>query len=304
MLVPGSRQLSHFLAVVEHGSIGRAAKALNITEPALSKTIRGLEDLLQVPLFNRLPRGLELTMFGKSLASHARVVGAELRRAVVDLRELRGAEAGQVHVGAGPSFAIGLLPRVVAALLETRPHIRVSVIEGYAETLVPMVLHGEIDFAVVTIDAMSPDAEICQERLATDEVVIVARASHPLASRGAVDFADLIDQRWILPRRSDMLRARLEVMFGEAALPPPVTVVDYASAGFACRMLLEADVVSFLPRRLLQEEFDRGSLVELMPERGCWTREIGILSRRRTQPSPAARLLMDGLRADAGGIGQ
>src|SRR5690606_2404672 len=103
-----------------------------ISEPALSKSVRILEDMLQVRLFDRGPRGLELTTFGESLLDHSRVIVSELRRAVLDLRELQGTEVGHVYVGAGPTFSTSLLPQAVARLLVERPGLRVSVFEGFA----------------------------------------------------------------------------------------------------------------------------------------------------------------------------
>src|SRR5690348_224770 len=143
-----SRQLAHFVAIVEAGSLGRAATALRLTEPALSKSIRSLERLLDVKLFDRGPRGFDLTPFGESLLDHARVILTEFRRTHADIAELRGAEAGRVYVGTGPTFASTLVPRAVMALLAKRPAVRVTIYEGYGDTLVPMTLRGELDFFV------------------------------------------------------------------------------------------------------------------------------------------------------------
>jgi DNA-binding transcriptional LysR family regulator len=295
-MVLNSRQLHQFLAIVEHGSLGRAAKALHISEPAISKSVKILEDALQVSLFDRGPRGLLLTPFGESLAGHSRVIVTELRRAIMDVSELRGTQAGHVHVAAGPSFTASMLPRAVARLLAARPKLRVSVTEGYAEKIVPMVLHGEIDFALMTLDPRSPDPDLVQENLAMSDVIIIARREHPLAGRATVSVADLQDQTWMLTKGPDLLRTRIDELFTQAELKPPTAVIEYASVGFARGMLKEADVISFLPRSLVAEDLANGELVELPVPNGAWQRPVGFLYRRWTSQSPACRALLNELR--------
>ncbi|MBO9380605.1 LysR family transcriptional regulator [Sphingomonas histidinilytica] len=296
MILPSSRQLSHFLAVVENGSLGRAAKVLNISEPALSKNIRLLEELLEVKLFDRNPRGLDLTTFGTSLFEHARVVMTELQRAVTEIQELKGTEAGHVHVGAGPTFAASLVPRAVAALLADRPNLRISVFEGYSDVLIPMVLRGDLDFALVTLDASSVDPDIGQECLTNDEAVVVARASHPIIAQSEVSLDQLADISWMLPKRPDLLRRHVEKMFLSAGRHPPRAIIEYVSAGFARSMLLEYDILSFLPESLIKAELDSGRLVRVPLSTGVWTRQVGVIFRKRGSQSPAARALLREIR--------
>lgn len=295
-MVLNSRQLQQFLAIVEHGSLGRAAKALHISEPAISKSVKILEDSLQVSLFDRGPRGLMLTPFGESLVGHARVIVTELKRAIMDVDELRGTQAGHVHVAAGPSFTASMLPRAVAKLLATRPKLRVTVTEGYTERIVPMVLHGEIDFALVTLEPCSPDADLVQEPLTLNDVILIVRREHPLAGKVQVDIAELQSQTWMLPKQPDLLRARIGELFTQSELKPPTAVIEYASVMFARSMLKEADIVSFLPRSLVAEELASGNLVELQVPQGAWQRPVGFLYRRWTSQSPACRALLSELR--------
>ncbi|MDX2090560.1 MAG: LysR family transcriptional regulator [Kofleriaceae bacterium] len=294
-MVLNSRQLLHFLAVVDHGSLGRAAKALHISEPAISKSVRILEDALQVKLFDRGPRGLELTTFGESLVGHARVIAVELQRATLDVNELRGTQAGHVHVGAGPSFASSVLPRAVARLRAARPGIRVSISEGYAESMVPRVLHGELDFALMTLEAARPDPELVQEPLAQDEAVIVVRAAHPLAGR-TVELSELCSYTWLLTKKPDLIRVRLEELFKSAHLEPPPVAVEFASLSFACAMLREDDVISFLPRSVIESDLARGDLAVVSAPGGSWRRSIGVLYRRHASQSPACQAMLSELR--------
>ena len=105
-----SKRLKHFLTVYELGSIGQAAEKLLLTQPALSKSIRLLEDSLGVRLFERTTLGVVPTVFGKALALHAKAIEAEVRHAEAQIASLRGLAAGRVAVGVGPSVATSLMP--------------------------------------------------------------------------------------------------------------------------------------------------------------------------------------------------
>ena len=134
-----TRRLKHFLAVYQHGSIGQAAEALLLTQPALSKSIRQLERDLNVTLFERTPLGVVPTVYGEALAVHARVIQAELLTAETELSTLKGTSRGKVTVGIGPSIAVNLMPAATLLLAERAPGIHVTVVEGLVD-----VQHGEL----------------------------------------------------------------------------------------------------------------------------------------------------------------
>lgn len=124
-----------FLAVYRTGSLGRASQQLNLTQPAVSKAIRRLERSLDVPLFEREPRGMVPTLFGEALVRHAELVGSELDRAVEEIAALRGAARGRAKLGATPSVIEGLFPAAIGALLADRPGLTVTVREALAVCL-------------------------------------------------------------------------------------------------------------------------------------------------------------------------
>ena len=143
-----SRRLRHFLAVYDMKSIGQAAEKLYLTQPALSKSLRQLEDDLKVKLFDRTPLGVVATVFGDTLAQHARVIRSEMRHAETELSNLRGAVKGHVTVGVGPSLATSLMPLATGMLRKAKPGIRFTIIEGLVDTILPALRRGELDLAV------------------------------------------------------------------------------------------------------------------------------------------------------------
>jgi DNA-binding transcriptional LysR family regulator len=292
-----SRQIFHFLAIVDHGSLSRASKAVNITEPALSKSIRMLENYLQVPLFDRTAYGLVLTVYGKTLLHHARVIAVELRHATEELADLSGAHAGHVYMGAGPTFVQSVLPHAVGALRAEHPNLKVFIEEGYLDTLVPRVLQGELDFAMLVIEAAGADPELSREPLYTDEVVFVARAEHALAQRRPVSLADLAEADWAMPPREDKLSMALANIFHEAELAPPRAFVETSSINFTRQLIALQDYITFAPKHLFARELESGAFVDFTDSVPPIRRTVGVVYRKNWSRSPAAAALLAKLRA-------
>src|SRR5262245_28693661 len=145
------RQLAHFLAVADDSSIGKAAQRLNLTQPALSKSIKRLEQALKVRLFDRHARGVSPTVYGAALLARTRQVVTETRRAVEEIDFLRGSHSGTVTVAAGPSMLSRILPTAAARLVAKRPGIRVVVRQSLAEQIEAGLLRGELDLVVTTL---------------------------------------------------------------------------------------------------------------------------------------------------------
>lgn len=285
------RQVGYFLAIIDAGSLGRAASNLNISEPAISKSIRLLEDTLQVPLFDRTPRGLELTVFGRSLAEHARVAISELDRAVLDIAELRGAAAGHVYVGTTPSFTTFLLPKAIAELMETRPGIRVSVFEGLGSQLLPKLLHHEIDFIVSAFTNKNNQPEVRRELLWSDRAGVFVRASHPWTKKRNISLAEIADARWMLTDRTDQVRSKFDDIFAEHELQPPRPAVEISSLSFARALLQNSEVVTFLPRNVVSAELADGRVVPLDVPSLTADLTAGLSFRQRGSQPPACREL-------------
>lgn len=292
------RQLQYFLAAVENGSLGSAARSLGISEPALSKAIRRLEALLDVTLFERGSRGVKPTAFGLSLAEHARLVRMELRRAVDDLDEIRHGGAGHVFIGTGPSVAGTAVPAAVAKLVGKKQDVRVTVVEGMLDTLVPALLGGDLDFVIAALGRTPPDPALDQQVLTRDVACPVVRAGHPLVrSRHALTLADIREQKWALPRTPDIMRQAVDSLFRRQGLSPPRPAVEYTGLNFVLALLQEGDFVTFLPKKVATMWGMGERLCFLDQQDATWHRRYGILRRRKSLLSPSARAVVQELRA-------
>ena len=142
------RQLEYFLSVAAHRSMTVAARTLGISQPTLTKTIHALETELGVPLFERMPRGVNLTQYGVSLLKHAQAIHVQFGDAKREIDSLSGGRYGTVMIGAGPAWLRRHLPQAVARATSKNPSIKVSVEGGYDDALMGALRRGEIDMVL------------------------------------------------------------------------------------------------------------------------------------------------------------
>jgi DNA-binding transcriptional LysR family regulator len=147
-----SRKITHFLAVAEHLNFTVAATQLNISQPALSRSIKQLEEGLGVPLLERLPTGVVLTRYGEILARRARLMQLDAEHTLLELSALKTGSGGKVRIGAGPLWASVFLPSVIATLQRQHSGYQVEVTSGVIDTLVPAILAGQIDTFCSSLD--------------------------------------------------------------------------------------------------------------------------------------------------------
>lgn len=282
-----SRRLRHFLAVYDLRSIGQAAEKLFLTQPALSKSVRQLEEDLKVKLFDRTPLGVIPTVYGDALAQHGRVIRSEMRHAETAIANLRGAIKGHVTIGVGPSVASSLMPQATTKLRKAKPDIKLTIIEGLVDTILPALRRGELDLAVGAWPRVA-DSDITANTLVRDRVCVVAAPRHPLARKRLVELSDLLEYPWILPPESQRWRQILEETFFAKGLSPPVPSVTSNSASFIRTVLLDAYSLSYLPLQSLPSSTRTSTLVPLAVDGLSRDVEVTISTRERAVLSPAA----------------
>ena len=293
------RRIAHLAAAARCGSLTAAAAELGLTQPALSKSIRALERVLGVPVLERGRFGAVPTEYGEALIARGRAIEAELRAAADEVDAIRGARRGRVVVGCGPSEATRLLPLALEALHAGDPGLRVTVLYGLNEALMPMVRRGEVDFALSSVPRTASDPELQHETLHTDTADTVAHADHPLAARRGVRPADLAGQRWVLARRHELERRALDDLFLQAGLRPIDAEIETTSAVLMKTVVLQGRHLSFLPREMIHWEERAGLLRPVAVAAPQWARAVGITRRRRGRITEAAAALVAALRSVA-----
>lgn len=290
------RQLEHFLAVIEEGTLGRASRKLNLSQPAISKSIQKLEEQLGATLLERGPRGMSPTAFGRTLQRHARVIRTQTDRARQEIDALRGLAQGSVTFGCGPSAAIAVVPQALQRFSVKYPAITVNVVTGLAEVIFGSLAEGAAEFVVAPNQPLAmPD--IGCEPLYIDHTSVVARAGHPILRRRTVALADLVGQRWMLPQRNDLMRQYFDTQFLAAGLVPPVPVWESNSVPLIKQAVSSSDALTFLPLPAIADA--KGRLAALRNSPCTWERTMMVHRHQPGSLSTAADTLVAELRGVA-----
>ncbi|MEO0464588.1 MAG: LysR family transcriptional regulator [Pseudomonadota bacterium] len=278
------RQIRYFLEIVRSASFGQAAEKLNITQPALSKSIRNLEQSLDVKLLERHPNGVVPTDFGNLFLEYASLISAEIERATTEIEQMKGTGRGIVRVGAGATMMQYVIPQAVRAFMALGTDSTVTFRQGLRSDLISCLRKGEVDLIVGSIKKLSveEDEEFYHETILRDTIVVVADQSHPLAQSESVKIADLKGYDWVLPEGTENERERLGRVLRLADLELPHCVISTPSSNFMSTMLQGSEYLSYLPQALLRASGNYAHLKELPIEEPIWDPvDVGVLYRRR-----------------------
>ncbi len=213
-------QLRHLIAVADSGSFSRSAEALFLTQPALSRSIRALEDELGQPLFDRIGRRNELTPFGREVLQRARQLVFDADELGASGRQMRDGEAGRMRLGLGSGPGALLMTPLLQFMATRHPKVQVEIARGQTGLLVERLRERSLDALVVDARSVEPAADLRVEAVAELRGAFLCRPGHPLARRRkAMVFADL--QAWPIastPLSDEVARILIE-RYGPAAHP-------------------------------------------------------------------------------------
>jgi len=294
-----TRQLLLLVALAEEGNIHRAAQVLNMTQPAASKLLKDLEDVLEVSLFERLPRGMRPTWYGEIMIRHARVALASLNQAHDELSALKAGRAGQVNIGVITAPGLVLLPPAVAEVKREQPNLRVSVEIETSPVLLERLEQGKLDLLVARLFAEHDKTNLRYEALTEEPVCALVRPGHPLLGVSGLSLRDLVSAGWIVPPAGSVLRHRFELMFQEEGLAPPINVIETAALLFITRMLQQSDMVAVLATDVARYYAGHGIVSLLAVDMPCHMDAFGIITREGHLMSPGARQLLHEVRLAA-----
>jgi len=292
----------HMVLLVElgrHASILHAAEAAGLTQPGASKLIGELEHALGVPLFERLPRGVVPTWYGKVLIRRAGAALAEMDAAHQEIMQGAAGFGGRVAVGSVRAPAASLLPQAVRLLKERDPRVQVAVSSDTSQAMIEALRAGELDIVIGRILDPAAAAELDFEPLADEPHSLIVRAGHPWLGRLDLGYAELAQAPWILPPPG-RLRDQLMALFISRGLPQPVDVVETISLPLITHLLADSARVVALPREVVQSALDAGTLAVLPLAVDLRAGVYGIVTRKRHHLSPSADAMLAALREAAG----
>jgi len=251
------KQLDNFVAVAETGSIRAAARGLGVSQPAITKSVRGLENQLHAQLVQRTPHGVTLTTAGRGFLARVRAAQSELRKAQEEVA-LGGANAAAVALGLGPVAAVMVAPQVLARFHREVPGASIRAVEGFPPALLPLVRDGTLDIAIGPKLDTHLDPALAFRPLFREDFAVVGRNGHPL--RQARSLAQLVDAHWAALWKSGLPNGPLDRIFAAAGLPLPRQLVQCESYNLVVSVVARTDMLTLLSRRSLALPLARDSL--------------------------------------------
>lgn len=279
------RDLHYFETIAQLEHLGRASTKLHRTQPALTSSIRRLEEDCGVALFERAGRGIRLTAAGKVLLKWAQRMRFDVEDARRELGAIGKGLAGHVRIGIVPTAAQFLLPPVARQLLQEAPEVTLSTTVGLIATLKPMLRAGEIDIMVGTESA--DEAGFVSKVLAQDAIVVAASADHELFRRQPT-LKDLTGYRWALQPPGAPTRDWLDHTFDRKQLPRPRVQVESTMLLVLPALIVQTGLLSFISRHHLTGRLGDSGLKEVPVKDAVMRRRLVVTYRSNSFLSPAA----------------
>ena len=276
------RDLRYFETIAETGHVGRAAKQLFRTQPALTGAVRRLEETLGTALFERAGRGIRLTAAGEALKVRARALRIATEEAVHEVKDLGKGLAGLVRIGTVPTVARFLLPPLCREFLKEAPNVAFKTVIGHDDVLRSALKAGDLD-VVVSFIAQS-DAELESHSILEDECVVVASRNHRIF-RKRPRLKDLLDYRWVLGGKTVATRVWLEHAFTSRGLPAPRVQIETNLILLLPALIEENQLLSFVSRRHLGRS---STLREVKLRETTMHRNFALSYRKGSYLSPAS----------------
>ena len=241
-------QLRALVQVAENGTIRAAARSLHLSQSALTKALRELEEDVGTELLVRSHKGVEFTAAGRVLLTNARLALASLERARDEIRALQGGAGAHVAAAVTPLLALAVLPRVWEAFTARQPDARLSLSEGFLADLIPRLIEGRLDFAIAIADPDDLPPELAFEPLFE---VSAVPAGHPLA--GATDWQALEHTQWTLNLSPGSQSETLLEWLRASNLPVPRQITACTSPTLMTELMRRTDAIGYCPRQLLAD---------------------------------------------------
>lgn len=290
-------QLRDFLAVIEAGSIHGAARALKISQPTLTRSIRRLEAELHIKLLERMSRGVVPTSAGNVFLTRARIVQNELSRAQEELAQLAGEKAGTVTFGVMPQAANHILASALTQFRREHRFANVRIVDGHPHELLPRLREGSLDFFIGPRSQGKLDSNIRSHPLFRSELMIAGRHGHPL--RHARSLRELVDAEWLVFRPAGWAGAIVPDLFEQNGLPVPRSVVWCESYPALLALLAGTDIIGALSVRALQSRYGRGVIEPFTIKERLPTFTLNLFLRADSPLTPPAAAMMAAVKAAA-----
>lgn len=288
------RHIQAFAEIVRQGSLKRAAEVLYLTQPAISRTIAELEEIVGARLLSRSRRGVSLTPQGEFFHGHALNALGALTQGLAGI----GGQADPglaLLVGALPSVSARLMPDVVAELQRVAPHLRLSIADGGHGHLTTLLRAGDLDVVIGRLGAPETMQGLSFTQLYLEDVAVVVRPGHPILSdpgsdSDGPDLRRIAEYPVLYPPRTAAIHPLVERLLLSRGIAPPPRRIETVSGAFGRVHVRQSDAVWFISAGVVAREIADGRLVRLPLDTELTKGPVGLMTRA-SQPETSAQLL-------------
>ncbi|EGL1066101.1 LysR family transcriptional regulator [Salmonella enterica subsp. enterica serovar Infantis] len=289
------RHLHTFVAVAQQGTLGRAAETLNLSQPALSKTLNELEQLTGTRLFERGRLGAQLTVPGEQFLTHAVKVLDALNTAGQALNRKEDASADVVRVGALPTTALGILPAAIGRFHQQQKSTSLQVATMNNTMLLAGLKSGEIDLGIGRMSDPELMGGLNYELLFLESLKLVVRPGHPLLQE-TITLSRVMEWPVVVSPKGTVPRQNAEALLQSQGCKMPAGCIETLSASLSRQLTVDYDYVWFVPSGAVKEDLRQATLVSLPVPTQSAGEPIGILTRVDIPLSTGAQMLIAAIR--------
>jgi DNA-binding transcriptional LysR family regulator len=272
--------------------MGKAATQLSMSQPAISKTIAEMEQLLGVHLLDRGPQGVTPTVFAKALLERGAIAFDELRLAIRDIEYLADPSAGDLRIGCSAVLAEGFVATVINHLSQLHPRITFHLSAEESGAIYRAVEQRRVDLAVTRLFNPVVDQHLAAEILYDERHIVAAGARNPWTRRRGIQLDDLLEEPWVLPPPDSLTGAIVQEAFDAVGLPLPRATIVTSSTPARGALVASGKFLSILPVSMLVRP-GHGRVLNALPIKlETHSRPIGIVTLKNRTISPVAELFI------------
>ncbi len=293
------RHVRTFLEVARTGAIGKAAAVLNVSQPAVTRTVRELEEALGATVIEPDGRGIRLTAAGEAFRRHAGASIAALRQGVDAVRAAEAEAETPVRVGALPTVSARVMPAAVRKYLAEMPGGRLKVVTGENAVLLDQLASGSLDLVVGRLASPERMVGFTFEHLYSEQVQFVVRAGHPLLAQAPFDIAGMAAFPMVMPTATAIIRPYVERFLIAHGLPDPGARIESVSDSFGRAFVRDSDAVWAISEGVVIGDIAAGALAALPIDTAETRGAVGITLRADAERSPSMQALIRAIRSAA-----
>ena len=296
------RHIRTFVEIARQKSVGRAAAILSVSQPAITKTVRELEEVLGVSLFERDGRGIKLSRSGEIFLKHAGATVTALRQAVDSVSSEAAKIGTPVRIGALPTVSVSIMPEAMVSFLKESTGSTVKIVTGENAVLLEQLRLGDLDLVVGRLAAPEKMTGFSFEHLYSEKVRFAVRSGHPLLVERANIFERLHEFPILTPTRNSVIGPIVDQFLLAHGVGPLPTRIETVSDAFGRAFLRATDAIWIISEGVVAADIADGTIAALPLDTADTSGPVGLTIRADTQPSLPLALLIQTIREAAAAL--